>query len=273
MTDEKQNETTETPKKKSIVKKLLKVLLILIVIFVVVVVIAVKVAINPLVKAGVEKGGSFALGVDVSLNSVSVAPIAGHVRLNSLLVGNPDGYEQENMLEMDDLEVKFKISELMGDPVRIQSVKMDGMRMVYEMKSLDSSNIQDIMDNLPKSEPSEEEPAPEEPAPEEGEGKQISIGLIEISGVEVNAIFPTTADKTTQITLKIDPIVLKNIGGENGTSNAKIAAEVLSAIMSGINKQLDSDEAKEAMKEAAKDAAKDTALDAIGDLFKKKDKK
>ncbi|AQQ71292.1 hypothetical protein SMSP2_01663 [Limihaloglobus sulfuriphilus] len=220
----------KAPKKKS---SFLTKLLVLIIIIVVVAAVGLKMFGGSIIKAGIEKGGTYVLGVDVTLGTANFAPIKGGANLNKLVIANPQDYANANMLEMDDLQVDFDLKEVLsGDSRHIKSVKIDGLRIFYEMKSLNQNNIKDILNNLPKS---DKEPSADDPAKD---SKPISIGKVEVTGAEVNAKVLPVPGQSDTLKFKLDPIVIENIGGDSGTSNAEIARKVLNAILNGIVKQM-----------------------------------
>jgi hypothetical protein len=228
---EKTEQTTAKSHKKS---NFLAKLLVLIIIIVVVAAVGLKIFGGSIIKTGIEKGGTYVLGVDVSLAGANFAPIKGGANLNKLVIGNPQGYANANMLEMDDLKVDFNLREVLGGDTRhVKSIKIDGLRVFYEMKSLNQNNIKDILNNLPKS----DQPASEEPAPAE-KGKPLTIGRLELTGAEVNAKILPVPGQADTMKFKLDPIVIENIGGESGASNAEIARKVLNALLNGIAKQI-----------------------------------
>src|SRR5579862_9368817 len=71
------------------VKKPLVVIAVAILAFPVLLVLGVLIFIDPLVKTGIEKGGSFALQVPVHVKDASIR-FSGHVTLTGFDVANPD---------------------------------------------------------------------------------------------------------------------------------------------------------------------------------------
>src|SRR4030042_7081607 len=87
-----------------------------------------------LIKSGVEKAASSALGVPVTIKDIDLSILQGHVAIKGLVVKNPPGYANETLLELGEATVNLDIRSLMSDTVKIQLVKLDGTKLTREKK-------------------------------------------------------------------------------------------------------------------------------------------
>jgi hypothetical protein len=242
------------------------------------------------IKAAVETIGTKTLGVNVGLDEVKLSVLGGNVELNGLSVANPEGYENETLLEMGHGYVDLSIGSLMSDVVVIDKMEFDGVTVVIEQKSLMVNNLQEIMDKL-KGETKEEPVDAEEDADDEEKkaGKKLRITKLDITNVSVKIKLIPIPGKADTIDIPLPAIHLTDLGAkdEDELTTAELFATILSEISTSIAKVATdilpteellevADKALEGTKEVGKDLL-DAGKD-IGDgltkglegLFKKK---
>jgi hypothetical protein len=180
-----------------------------------------------LIKSGVEKAASSTLGVPVTIKDIDLSILRGYVSIEGLVVKNPSGYANPTLLELGEATVNLDIGSLMSDTVKIQLVKLDGMKLTIEQKGL-SNNLKEILDNLPKE---------EKPAKPEEEGKNLNINHLEITNTNVRVKLLPIPGKSDTVSLKLDPIIMDNLGTDQKLSTGVLTAKVLKAIATGVAKQ------------------------------------
>lgn len=179
-------------------------------------------------KVGIEKGAAAAMKVGVRVNDVNLKILAGKLNLNGLEIDNPQGYEHKQMLTLGNVFVAVNIRSLMSDTVEIDQIRLDNVNLTIEQKGL-SNNLQEILNNLPKS----DAPA----APGDKPAKQLKIKELQINGVAVNAKLLPIPGRADTVTLKIAPITLTNLGGDEKLDVAQLTAVILKAIAKGVTEQ------------------------------------
>src|SRR4030042_676105 len=207
--------------KKSNVSNVLFVLLIVILLAVIIG----AVSINGILKSAIQAAIKKQLNVDASVSKVSLNILSGTVRISDLKIGNPPGYQFEHILETKSIMVKTSIGSLLGSPVEIEQIKIDGIAVTLEQKGL-SSNLNDILKSMP------EKPKTETAKPKEG-GKSVHISSVDINNISVTAKLLPIPGKSDAVTLKISSLHLSNIGGEKSglaDSVKKIFTEIANAI-------------------------------------------
>jgi hypothetical protein len=180
-----------------------------------------------LIKSGVEKAASSALGVPVTIKNIDLSILRGRVSIKGLVVKNPPGYANETLLELGEATVNLDIGSLMSDTVKIQLVKLDDTKLTMEQKGL-SNNLKEVLDNLPKEEKKAE--------PKE-EGKNLHINRLEITNTNVRVKLLPIPGKSDTVSLKLDPIIMDNLGTDKKLSIGILAAKVLKAIATGVARQ------------------------------------
>jgi hypothetical protein len=218
-----------------IVKKMLSILAIVIVTLIVLLIVAVTVFGNQALKIGVETGATAALKVGVTLNSAKLSILGGKVELDGLKVQNPAGYQNPEFLNLQKAAVALKVSSLMSDTIEIDKIQFDEIQLTIEQKGVTTNNLQEILNALPKSE--ETAPKPEDKTAPKTPGKKMLIHELAINGVQVRVKLLPIPGKADTVTLKLTPIVMKELGGDKPINVAELSAKILKAIAGGIAEQ------------------------------------
>jgi hypothetical protein len=220
---------------KKVVKKVLFILGIVIAALVVLLIAAVTLFGNQTLKAGIETGAASALKVGVSLDSAKLSIFGGSAELNGLKIDNPAGYQHPEFLTMAKAAVKLKIRSVFSNTVEIEKIQFDQIQLTLEQKGLTTNNLQEILNSLPKSE--ETAPKPEEKPAQKSAGKQLLIKELIINGIEVKAKLLPIPGKADTITLRLNPIIMKDLGSDKPINTAELTAKILKAIATGVADQ------------------------------------
>lgn len=209
--------------------KLVKKLLIGVAVLVVLLVVAGFAAlyyINDLVKLGVEKGGTVALGTKTTLNSADIGVFSGKAALNGLAVANPQGFKAPEFMNLGRGAVEVSLGSLRQDVVEIPRFELDTIRVALERKD-GKTNYKVILDNLAKL-PSGSSPKGGSDTP----GKKFIVKDLTINDVKVTVDLLDGALPVGALVVPIDQIHLTDIGSaSNGLPMADIAGVIVRAIL------------------------------------------
>jgi len=210
------------------VKKVIETVVLVIVIVVALLLLGFELFGEHIIKGGIETAGKKALGVGVAIDDLDLSLYKGRVSLKGLAVDNPAGYEQKYLLQMGKGQVQTHLKSLMSDKVEIESILLDDIKLAIEQKGLDN-NLKVVLDSLPKA---EGEPT--------SEGKKLVVKDLKITNTTVKVkllpvqVMPGQADT---VTLKLDPIEMKDLGSDDKLTTAKLAGKVMVAIADAVAKQ------------------------------------
>jgi len=174
--------------------------------FLVIGLVGVYLSLGSLVRTAVQKGGTYALGVETTLGSADVNPFGGRLGLNELTVRNPPGFEGESFLRMQAARVVVPPTSLTSERVGVTRLILEGFTVDLESKGPGNSNYGVLLENLEKL-GAERGGAPDAKpsAPGEGGGKVYLIEKILITdvtaSVRVAAGGTTVADASVHIPL------------------------------------------------------------------------
>jgi hypothetical protein len=165
--------------------------------------------IDAIARKGVEIAGTYALGVPTTLDKADVAIFHGHVELDGLRVADPKGFDSPYFMQAPQLVVDVSLGSLRSDRVVVPLLHIDGLAVVMEKRN-SVANYQVIMDNLKNLE--SKSPQQQQPAKQ---GKKFIIHKVEITNVTAHVDMVPAVGKALSLDLKLDPIVLQNVGSES----------------------------------------------------------
>jgi hypothetical protein len=166
----------------------------------------------------------------VAVDDVDLSILGGKIGFQNLVIDNPPDYKHERLLELGDAKIAVETGSLLTDIINIKEIRLDGMNVVLEQRGVTSNNIQDIMKALPAKEAEPAEPA--DPG-----GKKLHIDSLEITNTQVKVKLLPLPGKVDTLTLKLAPIKMTDIGGENDIDTVALVRKVLLAIAGGIAEQ------------------------------------
>jgi hypothetical protein len=205
-------------------KLLIKLVAVLVVVLIVAVV-AVALYIDVIARNAVERGATSALGVETTLGSANVGIRTGEFSMRELRVANPQGYDTEHFLTLDDGLVAVAFRSLMEETVELPHLTLAGIDLNLEKKA-GKANYDVILENLKD----------EESAPADADGKKFIIRQVTVSDITVHtALLPIGGD-LSKLDLEIDEITLSDVGSETegGVVLSELSGVLIKAIFMAI---------------------------------------
>lgn len=209
--------------------KWIKRIVILLVLVVVVVAVVAVVMIDRVAKTGVERGGTYAMGVETKLDGIHIGLLSGSVSLEGLSVANPQGFKADHFLKLGDGSVEVTLGSLMEDKVEVPSLRLNHVDIVLE-KDKGKANYDVILENIARVTGSDAEPAPDE-----AEGKKFVIKELIITDVNVKA----EVIGGVSVPVKIPEIRLTDIGtdSDKGVLLKDLSGIIVTAILATVAEQ------------------------------------
>jgi hypothetical protein len=211
------------------VRKILRIVLLVIVVLIICLVILIHLFGNSLLKKGIETAASKTLTVPVNIDDMNFSILGAKVGFQGLVIDNPPGYQHDKLLEVGDARIAVSTGSLLKDTVNIKEIMLDGVNVVLEQRGVTSNNLQDIIKAIPKSEKPEDKT--------KKAGKKLHIDKLELTNITVNAKLLPVPGKIDTVTLKLDPIVMTDLGSDDKLDVATLTGKILLAIATGVTKQ------------------------------------
>lgn len=186
--------------------------------------------IDPIAKAAVERGGTYAMGVDTKVDTMSIGLTSGDVKMVGLQVANPEGFKSACLMKSGTFAVSVRPGSLFGKTIEVREFTLDGLEVNIEMAGL-AANVTKIMDNLKRLSSKDPGPGAEKPKTPPSEGKKISVTTITIKNVAANFYVGGKC-----IPVKVPLIEMKDVTSDNATGVAmhELAARIVPAILASV---------------------------------------
>ncbi len=186
---------------------------------------------NGLVRAGVEAGGSYALGTSTTLKSADVGLLSGRLAFGGLSVANPQGFKSPEFLGLGNAGMQVSLGSLRDDTIEVPQIKLETIRVSLE-RANGRTNYETILEHVKKA-AGDSKPS----SAGSGPSKKFIVREIEIRDVKVHVDLLGTGgalDKAASLDVPIDEIRLTNVGNakDGGVDVATLASVVVHAVLS-----------------------------------------
>ncbi len=180
--------------------------------------------INPIAKAGVERGAGYALGVETKMDRMNVQLFRGQVVMDGLQSANPEGFETPHFFRSGQFDVKLHTGSVFSDPVELDHFVLHGLDLNVEQK-LTQSNMSIILENLRRFETAD-------PPPDEKPGRRLKINRVEIR--DVVAHFHLLGAPPVTITLPVIELEDVTLGDDKGVHVSDLVARLVPAVLAAV---------------------------------------
>lgn len=188
------------------------------------------------VKTIVETVGPKVTQTPVRLDTVKLSVLSGDGQLSGLYIGNPEGFSNENIFALGQIEVDLETGSLRSDELVINKIYIKEPLISYE-KKLRTSNLKELLKNIEESTGgSSDTKDTEESKPEESTGEESSEPsknvLIKEFILEQPKVF--LGAMGVEATVILPSIELNNISSSEEEIAATILQQVIAQIFNGI---------------------------------------
>ena len=234
-----------------LIKALLGIFVGLLVLLVVLGVVAVM-YFDSFIKAGVEKGGTYALQVPVTLDDADLGILSGELALTGLTVANPEGFSSPHFLSLGEAGVAVDPATINQPVITLPLFALADLDINLQ-RAEPGTNYSVILDNLKRLQ-SDSTDTPADPAPA-GDEPKVIINEVILTNIKVNIdLLPLTnnaaaaalnnatggqASDIAKTSITLDEVKLTDIGtaADGGTAGVTISEAtgiIVKALMSVI---------------------------------------
>jgi hypothetical protein len=187
--------------------------------------------------AAIEKGATYALGVDTKVGFVRLGLLTGSFRIGSLAIKNPPGFEAKHLLTMGDGRLDVSLESLQKEVVEVPLFVLEGIEVDLE-KAGGKTNYGVILANLKRFESAGSKPAPAESG-DAGPAKRVIVRELLIRDVSAHVEHTEGLGALGAIDVKVPEIRLKDIGAHNarGVAMSELTNIVVKAVFEGIARE------------------------------------
>lgn len=195
-----------------VMKLLLKIGAVLVLLLVLGAVVLVL-AIDPIAAETIRRGGTYALGVETTVDEVDLGLGAEiQAELSGLAVANPEDFESERFLRFGTGSLRFPRSDLFADVITVPELKLDSIEINLERRS-GKNNYDVILTNLEKLGSGDGGEKPDDSG-----GKRFAIERILLTNVDATIDLLPLAGDATRIDIHVPQIVIEDIASDMTTA-------------------------------------------------------
>jgi len=178
-------------------------------------------------KMVVEQGGTYAMGVETTVDTMDLTLSKGAVEMGGLNIANPEGFSTENFFSLANADAKIDLESVGTDTVLIPSVSLIGIDVTLD-KGQDPSNYNQILENLARFESGESAPADKSKA-----GKNVIIKSLVLENINIHvANMPGVSLVAGDVAINIPRIELLDIGEKESMNAGDIFNLVIKTVLS-----------------------------------------
>ena len=200
--------------------KMVAVLLILLVLATV----AVALYIDTIAKTAIERGATYALGVETTLGSADVGLWSGTFSMGDMTIANPAGFESPYFTHLGQGDVEVALKTLRQETVELPTLTLTDLE-IYLDKKEGKANYDVILENLKRFESQEN-------AQDDAGGKKFIIEEVLIKNIIVHVQLLPLGGDLTKLDVPIDEVRLHDVG--SGTDGSVLMSELTSVIIKAV---------------------------------------
>ncbi len=180
--------------------------------------------VESLLVKGVETYGSKASRTEVFVGGADLSLFDGRGSLKDLAVANPKGFQEENALTLETVDIDMDPASVLSGHVIINSLTVHSPSLFLEQKGSEN-NLQILLDNI------------------KGKNKSANSGKSQSNGVELEIKRLSLLQGRVNVrlaremsTVGLPDIRIEDIGtADNGVSPARVAERIMQALMKEVD--------------------------------------
>lgn len=195
-----------------------------------------------LVTSGIETTGTEMTGTTVTVESVSLSPFSGQGTIERLRVQNPEGFDSEYAIVIQNFEIAVDVRSLLSDTVIVEEIRIAGPS-ISVIQKVPENNLRMLLKNM------------ESDAASESDSSMPALVIRKLVVSEGSVTVTPNIGAQPSATVSMNRIEMQNLGTDSDSAKEvirQVASRVIGeALQSALSGQLDE------LKNKAKDAMKD----------------
>lgn len=206
--------------------KIIAVLVVLLIVGVIGLVVLGLSQIDKIAKEAIERGGTYAMQVDTTVETVDVNLTAGTATMNGLNIANPNGFDTDHFINLGDSSASVNIESINTDTIVMPEITLTGIDVILD-KGGNPSNYNTILNSLKRFE-SKEESTPDAAQP----GKKLIIDRLLLEDINIRvANMPGVSLAIGDVAVNIPEIELRDVGKEESMTTAEVINLVVKTVL------------------------------------------
>jgi len=165
--------------------------------------------------ASIERAAAYTLGVETRVGFVRIGFLTGTLRIGSLEIDNPPGFESKRLMELGDGRLEVSLGSLRQPVVEVPSLTLDRVKVSLE-KARGTTNFGKVLANLQRFEKSGS-PSPSQESQAAGPAKRFIVREVVIRDISAHVVHTEGIGALGKFDIAVPEIRLKNVGAHNAT--------------------------------------------------------
>jgi hypothetical protein len=181
---------------------------------------------DKIAKEAIERGGTYAMQVDTTVDSVDLQLTKGAATMTGLSVANPAGFGTDHFMSLGSTSASVEFESINTDTIIIPEIKLSGIDLILDQGG-SPANYKQILNSLQRFESGDK---PAQPAGEGG--KNVIIRSLVIENVNVRmANVPGLSLAVGDVAVNVPLIELKNVGEKESMKPADVINLVVKTVL------------------------------------------
>lgn len=100
--------------------------------------------IDSIVKSNIESIGTEMAGTAVTVDNVSISPFSGEGTIRGFRIANPEGYQTDYAIQVDDFQIQLDIFTIWSDVILIREIRITNPSLYVEQQ-LPGNNLRTLL--------------------------------------------------------------------------------------------------------------------------------
>jgi hypothetical protein len=213
--------------------------------------------VDTFVADAIKTYGRATTGTDVGVGGVQIALTEGRGRIGDLTIGNPNGFDTDYFLRVNDVDLSLDLGSLRTPVPIVREVVVDGAHLNAEQRG-DTTNLAEIQRFMTAS----SEAAPQQA----GEPGRVIIDRFRLTNGRVTL---TSELLSKPEDLELEDVVVQGVGRSSGGATYDAATEAVLTPILGAARAAVQERVRDAAADAAREEVEERASERLKELLEK----
>lgn len=193
--------------------------------------------VNSIAKQAIERGGTYALQVDTTVQDVDIKLTKGTASLTGLNIANPQGFDTPHFFALDGADASVDLASVQNmstAPIRMPEIKLSGIDVILD-KGNNPSNYNKILENLKRFESEDtggDTGGSGSGSADAAQGPKVVIDSIVLEEIDIRvANMPGLSLVAGDVAINIPSIELKDVGKDEPMTTPEVINLVVKTVM------------------------------------------
>ncbi|MAO23707.1 MAG: hypothetical protein CMJ35_03330 [Phycisphaerae bacterium] len=188
--------------------------------------------VDRIAKEAIERGGTYAMQVDTTVDVVDVNITGGTASMSGLNIANPAGFDTDHFMRLGDSNASVDLNTIGSGTIVMPSITLTGIDVILD-KGGNPSNYNTILNSLKRFESKTDDGTDPQPSGgDAGDGTKLIINSLKIQDINIRvANMPGISLAVGDVAVNIPEIELRDVGKEESMTTAEVINLVVKTVL------------------------------------------